>query len=375
MSEPESKPASTDSTTTRTQRHGAPGSRAPSSQGTAATHKGRKLVVFGTAILLGLLLIEAGFRMWGPKPIAPRRIEPGVPFVMRAGGRLEYIPGKAFASIYDPSADARGYFGKTGRIEYSINLFGFRGPAPTVKKPPGVVRIACLGDSFTFGEGVRYEDTWPAVLATQLNKSGFNGAKRVETINAGIQGYGLLDELLWYGVRIEKFDPDIVVLAFFMNDLMDTKQTIQINDTMNRQAPKTGLAKYSAVAAYFQHEARARRLQKVFFQSIRNSFDAAGRSTLNEALAGFREYTSKHGVRLVVVVFPVLWGLDGDYPLRAQHEMVAAVCDKAGIEHIDLLDVYKGRHAETLWVHPTDQHPNEIAQRLAAEAIARQLRM
>ncbi|HPF37311.1 MAG TPA: SGNH/GDSL hydrolase family protein [Phycisphaerae bacterium] len=315
-------------------------------------------------------MIEIGFRVLGPAPIQPRRIEPGVPFVARPGNRLEYQPGAKFASIYDPAADSRGYFGPTGRVEYSINEFGFRGPAPEIPKPPGVVRIACLGDSFTFGEGVRDEDTWPAVLAARLNSARPAGVASYDVINAGVQGYGLVDELLWYGLRIEKLNPDIVVLAFFMNDLAPTHETIRINDEMHRPESATGLARFSAVADWFQRRRRAERLQERYFQSIRESFSAAGRETLDQALSGFKSYADERGVRLLVVVFPVLWGLDANYPLREQHAIVSRVCDKSGIQHIDLLDVFTGTRAESLWVHPTDQHPNEIAQRRAAAVVS-----
>lgn len=325
-------------------------------------------------MMVGMFLVEAGFRVWGPTPIRPRRIEPGVPFIARPGNRLEYLPGSTFASVYDPSADARRYLGPTGRIDYVINEYGFRGPAPSVRKPDGVVRIACMGDSFTFGEGVRYEDTWPAVLGRRLNDSRPEGVKAYETLNAGVQGYGLLDCLLWYGIRIEKFDPDVVVLAFFMNDLMETKETIRINDEMHRPDAVTGLARYSAVAAHLQRRRHGEQLQEAFLQSIRDSFDAAGCKTLNDALLGLHDYAQERGVRVVVVVFPVLWGLNANYPLAEQHGLVAAACIRAGIEHIDLLDVYGGKHADALWVHPTDQHPNEIAQRQAADAIFNLLR-
>lgn len=50
--------------------------------------------------------------------------------------------------------------------------------------------------------------------------------------------------------------------------------------------------------------------------------------------------------------------------------MIASACREADIEYIDLLEVYRGHSAESLWVHPTDHHPNEVAHALAAKRIA-----
>jgi hypothetical protein len=33
----------------------------------------------------------------------------------------------------------------------------------------------------------------------------------------------------------------------------------------------------------------------------------------------------------------------------------------------------KGKDARNLWVHPTDQHPNETVHRIAAEALVEQI--
>jgi hypothetical protein len=41
---------------------------------------------------------------------------------------------------------------------------------------------------------------------------------------------------------------------------------------------------------------------------------------------------------------------------------------------LDLLDTFRGHDEKSLWVHPTDHHPNEAAHALAAEAIERFVR-
>ena len=37
---------------------------------------------------------------------------------------------------------------------------------------------------------------------------------------------------------------------------------------------------------------------------------------------------------------------------------------------MDLLEALRGRPESSLWVSPIDRHPNELAHRLAAEALA-----
>lgn len=49
----------------------------------------------------------------------------------------------------------------------NINSLGYRDREFTVKKPPGVVRIACLGGSTTV-QGIRNEETYPALLEKLL---------------------------------------------------------------------------------------------------------------------------------------------------------------------------------------------------------------
>jgi hypothetical protein len=44
---------------------------------------------------------------------------------------------------------------------HRTNSAGFRGRELTEAKPPGVFRVAVIGDSITMGSGVREDDTYP----------------------------------------------------------------------------------------------------------------------------------------------------------------------------------------------------------------------
>jgi hypothetical protein len=51
----------------------------------------------------------------------------------------------------------------------TINKAGFRGPWPAAARQPGVLRLAFLGDSSTFGVGVSFAETYPARTAARLS--------------------------------------------------------------------------------------------------------------------------------------------------------------------------------------------------------------
>jgi len=106
-----------------------------------------------------------------------------------------------------------------GGVPYvvSINSLGYRDREFTVKKPSGVVRIACIGGSTTV-QGVRNEETYPALLEELLRQ---RFGDRVQVLNLGVSGVcsdfwltrpDKMEELL-------RLEPDIVVQYEGFNDI------------------------------------------------------------------------------------------------------------------------------------------------------------
>ncbi|MBN1401346.1 MAG: hypothetical protein JXA74_10950 [Anaerolineae bacterium] len=76
--------------------------------------------------------------------------------------------------------------------------------------------IVILGDSIVYGWGARYEESYPALVETWLNRA--VGAVRWRVINAGVPGNTVLMGASRYGRDVEPFRPEIVVLGFGLND-------------------------------------------------------------------------------------------------------------------------------------------------------------
>jgi hypothetical protein len=74
---------------------------------------------------------------------------------------------------------------------------------------PGVRRIAIVGDSFTHGDDVRYEETWAHQLEQQLARS-----QPTEVIDLGVGGYGQDQALLRWRKIGAALHPSVVVFGF-----------------------------------------------------------------------------------------------------------------------------------------------------------------
>jgi len=77
---------------------------------------------------------------------------------------------------------------------------------------PGNCRVALVGDSFTFGDGVRFEDSWGYRLEQLLPQG-------CRVLNFGVGGYGVDQMYLRYKRDVPSWKPNLVILSFIDPDL------------------------------------------------------------------------------------------------------------------------------------------------------------
>jgi hypothetical protein len=73
-------------------------------------------------------------------------------------------------------------------------------------------RIALVGDSYTFGEHVTYEDTWGDHLEKALGSE-------FQVLNLGVPAYGVDQAYLRYEKDARKWNPKIAIFSFISHDL------------------------------------------------------------------------------------------------------------------------------------------------------------
>src|SRR5471032_990648 len=82
----------------------------------------------------------------------------------------------------------------------SLNALGFRDAEFQAVKLPDIVRIACIGDSWTFGMNVDQDRTYPSRLAAWLAEA--RPAARFEVENFGVLGYSSFQGLQLLRTRV-----------------------------------------------------------------------------------------------------------------------------------------------------------------------------
>ncbi|OCQ91675.1 lipolytic protein G-D-S-L family [Oscillatoriales cyanobacterium USR001] len=172
------------------------------------------------SLVLGVLIGEIGLRV------------AGIEGYQRIGDVVDSAPTIFHASDRDRGwalkPGASGNWRNEGESFVQINSQGLRDREHNKVKPKNTLRIAVLGDSFTEAIHVPMERTFWAKMENSLQKCSSLKGKKVEVINFGVQGYGTAQELITLRKKVWDYNPDIVILAFFIgNDLINNSPQLE----------------------------------------------------------------------------------------------------------------------------------------------------
>lgn len=163
--------------------------------------------LFFLGVFLSLLLLEGGMRM-----------------AQRAGWIKNYQKycstlSRSTPEIYEPDAYLLHKLRANGEreivtadyhVRYKINPLGLRDRERKIL-PKKNFRLLALGDSFTFGVGVELHERF-----TEIAENSLPG---VEIWNAGVPGWGLDQELIYFLREGYKWNPDSIIIFLNQADL------------------------------------------------------------------------------------------------------------------------------------------------------------
>jgi len=355
------------------------------------------LALSATAGLFALLLAEAALRAIGYAPTTFRHTE------RVANGRrtllLDCYPTnpRGYFDIDLRDTDTRRRYREQGllrvdevvdftpfAVERRYDSRRFRGPEIPPKRP-ATTRIVVIGDSFTEGMGVREEDAYPRVLESVL-KADRDAERSWEVLNCGRRGWDFpaihdtFDEVM-------EHEPDIVVFGMVLNDAEQSQafaaRQARLNDWIldrsrmfREERPGPGLLD-SRLVSLLRDRVDRYQVARDTSRWYRDMYGEPNREGWERTQAHLRRMNSgmrQRGGHLVVALWPLLVGLESDYPFADVSEAIEDFCLTEGIPFHDLLPALRGRPSASLWVHPVDHHPNEVAHRLAAQSLVPTIR-
>lgn len=255
----------------------------------------------------------------------------------------------------------------------------FRSRSYNLTRPAEGFRILAVGDSFTWGHGVLPEDAWPDRLQMRLDHLAGHG--RFEVINWSRAGWNTVMEYRSLREILPRLAVDLVVLAFVLNDPEPTDPA-EIERLRDRLAPPEHpgvwrwLIDRSRLAALVETRLENTRLRRELTRYYHELYEVGGWKQCKAALRRLDKLVEAEGVPLVLVIFPIFdHQLDESYPYAELHRLITDTAERLDIRYLDLLSAYRQIDGRRLAVEPfSDAHPNELAQRLAAEAILHYLR-
>lgn len=265
-----------------------------------------------------------------------------------------------------------------GNVISRYNSAGFRDMEHAVGKPAHITRVVVVGDSVTEGSGVRQEELFASYVQTLLGS-------RFEIINLGMSGLNTQQEIHIFEVEGMKYEPDIVVINFILNDcdffsefraaerFQEEKDAkiglfgdVTIDPRLKRWLKSSALVYFVKGRMEYIRGVITGKEERNYYVSLWGNPECHRRVLSGfDALKALQEHSS---FDVHVLIWPLLMNYDL-YGFSQVHAWVKENAVQRGFKVLDLLPVYSSRWYRDLQIMAEDNvHPNADGHRLSAQA-------
>lgn len=207
-----------------------------------------------------------------------------------------------------------------------------------------------------------------------------NAQPYVRVLNWGVKGYSTVQEvhLLKKALSSTEVKPDLVILEITLNDPEVEPFQVSHRDEIRERRLEmgSGLLRHWHSLRFVVERVINTRTHSEYVEYFLDLFSNASTwKHFHDALLHFHSTLADNSIPGFAVVFPLFSHPLGDnYPFRSLHEKTIGALNEIGISNLDLLPDFRGIPIERLQVDlGHDSHPNEIAYRIAADSIYREL--
>jgi len=253
-------------------------------------------------------------------------------------------------------------------VDVAINSLKLRDQERTYARTDGARRILMLGDSITFGWGVRVEETFSSRLQARFAQEGIP----VEVINTGVGNYNTSMEVGYFLAEGQKFHPDVVVLNYFINDAERTP-SYDVSPLERASAAYAYLKSRLDIASRMAGASERKSWEDYYHDLYRSDSPMSGWKEARQSIMELSRFCRERGILLVIAHLPEIRRLD-PYPFQAESDLLRDVATEANARFLDLLPALRSEEPPRLWVTPPDPHHNGVAHGRMADAMYEPLR-
>jgi hypothetical protein len=204
----------------------------------------------------------------------------------------------------------------------------------------------------------------------------------VEIVNAGRPGMNFTKEMAAVPELLREFGASRLIMVFIANDVsfgpalsrreLDVYDLISIRDThLSEDHLNRHWLSYSRLYNWISARRQLARIGRETVDWYTRCYDPRYNADhLGVLQQQFAKVAALPNCRSVLVLYPLLEGLEQGYPLKEVHARVAEMARKAGLPVLDLAPAFADQTTAKMWVHSCDHHPNGSAHAIAAAAIA-----
>jgi lysophospholipase L1-like esterase len=279
-------------------------------------------------------------------------------------------------------------------VTVTQDAWGLRGSGHDLNRARSKFRVLVLGDSFTEAVHVGDDEVFTGLLE--------RADPRLEVLNAGVGGYGTVQEYLYLLTEGLRLEPNVVLVMFYENDLSDnclsyspgfgprpyaTFQSgavqlvrelesrdfarfalpVPFLETLNRHSYL-----YAFVNTRVYQKLFARRMQTLSQIDLRRT-DNCGRYEIFQHVIGLTsQLAASRGARFAVVLIPSADDVArGVSPVQTP---ILEACQRAGLTCLSLFDRFRKESTSGAKLYfPVDIHWNRDGHRVATDEIRTRL--
>ena len=279
------------------------------------------------------------------------------------------------------TADNLSYFAERWKIKNppNLNQYGFRDKEVKIRSSYNTYRIAIVGDSFAYGQGIPEKERFSNLIENHFQASGNN----IEVLNFAKPGADTIDHIEFLKSVVLEVKPDFILLQWYVNDVegefpRDMHKPLRLipSDVLSNFLRRKSALYYLANMQWQQIQVAIGLSEPDgylhYLQRRYKDPDSIYSKTSDNQLRTFISISHDNNIPVGIVAFPLpLSGKrNGDATLGFLIDRVIQICKNESLRCVDLRPTFLSvQDPAKLKVNIFDGHPGKLANKLAANKI------